>query len=430
MRGLSTFGLIGMPTTLLLLGIGLLFSLAYIYRVRSSKLLCVEVFVVGFLLRIFLVLGNANFAILESKVADERALELYQKYLLGINTVGSLSTNLYLLAKEQFAVQTLINAPFFALFGESVTTIIFTNSFFGAIVAPVASLMLYQSFNERVARRALILFSLYPALINFSMFGLRDPLIFFFMTVFAVSAMCISVGFARGFHTLTGFVNCLGMLLLRPELFYVVVALIGLLMTPRAFRLIRPEQRFIERVAVAVVFLSIGVVFAGAMVFLSVYVAAKQIGANTINPMDIAGERAVERFERAEETDFGGGSHLMSGDQYRNLSTGARVAIQTAGLVVLPFPWLIEGVAQLLAFFDSCYLMVLMFLALMYIRGHTRYKAVSGALLFAYCIALLGMGVIVSNAGNGFRMRFGAVPLCLLAGSFSQSIPLLKLRRD
>lgn len=423
------FGLVGAPLTCLILGITILLVLSKIYRVRGRRLLSIEVFIVVYLLRVGLVFFNENFLLFEHKYAGDFSLKLYQKYLLGIGGFHNISDNLIQFAKEQFALQALFNAPFFAFFGEELITILFTNSLFSALSGSVAAIILHGPFGEKVARRALILFSIYPASVNFSIFGLRDPLIYFFMTLFAVAAIAVYIGFSRRFHLVLTVLGAACVLNLRPELAYVIVALVGMLLLPSVLKLISPDQRPVERVAVAGAFLAVLATLGAALGVVSLKVAASQIGANTINPFELAGDRATERFERHDE-DYYGGSHLLSLETYSNLPVYYRIPIQTAGLVVLPFPWMITSVAHALTFVDSLILMALMLLALLYARRGSRFAMVSFALLVAYCVAILGMGFIVSNAGNGFRMRFGVVPLCLLAASFSRAVPTLRLDRD
>ncbi len=73
------------------------------------------------------------------------------------------------------------------------------------------------------------------------------------------------------------------------------------------------------------------------------------IGATTIDPMEVADERAEERFMRHTDSDFGSGSHIIDVNAYASIPVYARIPIQVLGLIVLPFSWMINGPDKALA---------------------------------------------------------------------------------
>lgn len=407
-----------------LLGILCLLLSAFYFRVRSTELPYMEAFLLGFLIRICLVFINEQYLFLEHKIAGDRSVEFYQKLLSGdLSFMGVL--------RDTFALQVIVNIPFFSIFDADLMTLLITNSWFSALTGPLVALMLFQPFGKSIARRALLLFFCHPAAVNFSLFGLRDPLIYFFLAIMACTSMSVFAGFNRRVNVVLGLLSGFCVLTLRPELVFVIVALIGMLMLPLLIKTINSDQRLIEKFATAGMLFAMAATISLALALLSLKIVALQTGASTINPLDFAGIKAEERFARAEADGAGGGSHLVAEiDTYRNMPLHIRVPMQTIGLIVLPYPWLITGLTHVFAFADSLFLMILMAINLRISWNNRKCSTLVWALLVAFCIGILGMGLIVSNAGNGFRMRFVIVPLVLLGGAFSRSIPVLRLRRD
>lgn len=420
---LSQAWLITEVATCSLIGVLGLLLLAYCFRVRSRELPYMEAFLAGFLIRIVLVFINEQYLFFEHKLSGERSVDFFLKLLAGDLRFADL-------LRDPFALQVLANTPFFSIFGADLMTLLITNSMFSSLAGPLASIWLYRTFGESIARRAILIYFCHPAAINFSMFGLRDPLIYFFMTVFVVASMSMFAGVARRANLVAGCASCLCVLTLRPELIFVVVALIGMLTLPTIVGIINSDQRFVEKLAVGGGLLVAAGSICLVLGLVSLKIAAMQIGSTSINPMDFAGARAEERFARAEAVGEGGGTHIVTAETYANMPLHIRVPLQTIGLIVLPLPWLITGLTQMLAFADSLFLMALMALAFRVSWSGRRANQLVWAALIAFCVGILGMGLIISNAGNGFRMRFGIVPLLLLGSAFSRLIPVLRLRAD
>lgn len=394
------------------LGAAALLVVAQLFGGRNVLAVSMGVFVAGFFARVVVIMLNEEFQFIEAKLAGDYSIGLYQHYILnGHGWRG--------LMGEQFAAQVLLNLPAWLLFGASRTSLLLSNGVVGAVAAPLAALLLYRDFGAVAARRALITLSLYPGGFNFSVFGLRDPLIFVAMIVMVAGGARIW----RDRYTLLNlFLVAAGGLLtlwLRPELAYVVLVFSLIPLISFYADLVRgaahSRKLFSSLLLITMPMVLIGI---GA-IMIGTGVAAQNIGAKTINPVEIANQDAVDRFER-HESRLGGGSHMVDSTTYVSLPWYFRVPIQTVGLVLLPFPWQVTTATRLLAFGDSLFLISLIMFAL--VNGwfadplrSTGLGRLSFALLFVFFIAVLGMGFVVSNSGNGFRMRLAVTPLIFVA---------------
>lgn len=301
-------------------GLLLLSLLAKVLRIRAGQLFCLEAFVVGYLLRLGLLFLNEYYQFFEHKVAGNRSVEFYLNYVAG-------KGELINLVKDQFAPQVVFNIPFFVMFGASLLTVTISNTFISALTAPLIGLLLHNPFGDRIARRGMMLFFIYPGSVNFALFGLRDPFIFLGMAIFGVTAVTVYAGYSVRLYAFISTIACILMLALRPEMSYVAAALIGLLILPWLQRVIAPEQRPIEKFAL-VGFLTISIIALSLpLAVVSLKIAALQIGSDSINPLDFAGQRAEERFARAESMGMGGGTHCVSAENYAALPIYLRVPL-------------------------------------------------------------------------------------------------------
>ena len=223
-------------------GVFLLLLLAKVMRIRAANLLCIELFLAGFLLRLGLLFINENFQFFEHKYAGERSVEFYLKCIAG-------DGRLIDMFRDQFALQVLFNTPFFVMFGASLMTVTISNCFVSALTAPLVGLLLHNPFGDRVARRGLMLFFLYPGSVNFSLFGLRDPLIFLAMTLFATGAIAVYANCSRQIYATLSVFGGTCLLILRPEMAYVTIALVGMLLLPWLKSVVAANQRPIEKLA-------------------------------------------------------------------------------------------------------------------------------------------------------------------------------------
>jgi hypothetical protein len=140
-------------------------------------------------------------------------------------------------------------------------------------------------------------------------------------------------------------------------------------------------------------------------------VGFEEAGITTI--LEVYGEARYER-QFSDKDLSGDESPIIPQELYGRLPLPARIAMQTAGMLVLPFPWLINRVPKALAFVDSLLYMFLLWK--MWRARHVR-EVRYGLLVFA--VALLGMGTTVSNFGNAFRMRMVLFPIVAVAVAFA-----------
>jgi hypothetical protein len=381
-------------------------------RVQSLAFL---VFVGSYLLRLAFVLINEQVHFFEAKLAGDYSIGLYEKYILEASDYWGL------LQKEPFALQVFLNIPVWLVFGPERLSLLASNSMFGSAVASVAGGLLYKPFGTRIALRAIILLAIYPAIFNFSLFGLRDPFIFFSMTV---AACGILRQWKDGLSFFDMGVTALGIIVsfsLRPELSYVLVVMAGIPFIA-IFLNMWASWRYGQRNAANFLIICIiGIALAVIAAAATTQFASRNIGANTANLLEVADDLAKERYSRHVERE-GSGSHIIPSETYLNLPVYLRVPIQTLGMIVIPFPWQATSPARMFAFIDSLFLMsMIAFILVNLLYSHPIRQAgaarMSAVLLFAFAIGILGMGVIVSNSGNGFRMRLSVTPLLIVATS-------------
>lgn len=373
------------------------------------------VYLLGFALRAAISLVNNELEFFDAKLAGNLALQLYEHHVFEGHGI------LEVLGHE-FGAQVLLNTPVWWLLGPSRESLLLSNAAVGSLLAPLAGLFLYRDFGWSAARRAFLIGSCYLGAFNFSLFGLRDPIICLAVTLFAVAGLRFWWGGRRSLDLGLLIASLAAALSLRPEMAYFLAAFVALPLLGWYLAMWQAARRN-RRVFASGLLVTLPLAaLAAALTFASTHVAAVNIGARSSNLLTIAEEDAEARFQRAVGDSYGGRSHLTSAEQYREMPVLQRVVTQTAGLIVLPFPWEITDLPRLLAFCDSLFLMALIGFALLNLRyaetAETKAAArLVAGLLLVFAIGLLGMGIIVSNAGNGFRMRISATPFLILAAS-------------
>lgn len=396
-------------------------TLTILYDGRRLAQWGLLVFAISFLVRALVAVVNEEFSFLNPKLAGNYSMELFEDYLLlGAGTYGN--GRFLGLMHEQFAAQVLLNLPFWLVFGLERISLVMSNAMVGAIVAPVAGGLLLKPLGSRAATRIMLLIAVYPGLANFSIFGLRDPLIFFSMTVLACGVVRAWIINLRPRNLLLIFGGGGLTLWLRPELAYVVfvVAAIPLLhVYLEMLRGSRVSQRHMANLIVATIPLVIAL---AAMAAAATTIASRNIGGDTANPFDVAGDTATDRFERHTGRSFGAGSNISDSESYANMPVYLRIPVQTVGLIVLPFPWQIQNVPRLFAFVDSMLIIATIgFVVLNSLYSQPFRSAGQGrlaAILFmVFTVGILGMGFVVNNSGNGFRMRLAVTPLLFVAAA-------------
>ncbi|MFK8113984.1 MAG: hypothetical protein AB8B91_17410 [Rubripirellula sp.] len=377
-------------------------------------------FVIGFLIRALLIVVNEEFQFIPEKLAGNFSLQHYDYFFRGGHGISDL-------LGEEFAAQVFLNLPAWILFGAERISLLMSNACVGAIAAPVAAGLLYRPLGDRAAIRALVLISIYPGALNFSIFGLRDPLIFTAMVILAC-------GVARSWLIGMTFRN-IGLVVisasltlwLRPELAYVVfmVAMIPIINLYLAMLqgARRSQKNYANLIVITLPLILVGLL----AVVAATRIASSNIGATTANPFEIAGEASTNRFERHTHRSFGAGSNVMTTESYASLPIYLRIPVQTAGMIVLPFPWQIRNAQRLFAFGDSMLLMGMILFVCVNLRFASPFRQagagrLTAMLMLVFLVGILGMGFVVSNSGNGFRMRLAVTPLLFVAAS---TVPVL-----
>ena len=308
---------------------------------------------------------NFQWVVFEQKFASTFAFDLFE----GHDPAARRPT---------FLLQTLVNWPVFSL----------TGVWWAAIGTNIAILVLgFILFARHDPRLALWLLA--PALVNFSLFSLRDPLI---------AALC--------------FVLALG--LLDPLIWR---RALGQAVGAVAFLLVRPENvvLLVLANALAVVIEKWRTMW-GALLLPLAAVAAVYGGQFAPQALGLDG---VVRFwdlplvlnefftSRAERwgAELGGGSNILGG-ALTELGFLPRYAIQIASFFVLPFPFEITSWLLAMAFVDS-----LVFIALS-VQAH---RVGPAKILGFFWVYVLAVSLFSANYGNVFRMRLPAYSLLLAA---------------
>ena len=356
-----------------------------------------------FLGRCGLFIANATLGILPVKFANDFGLFWVESHLLNNPSVAP---------ADSFVVQGLLIAPVYGLLNEPI---------FAAYAVNVAA---YSIAGYAVGRFALLVappgkatliflaYNLFPAANYFVMFGLRDPVILAGTTMLFLGLGRYLIGHSR--LSLNGEV-LLGaaiMVVSRPELAVIFVPSIGLIGMSVAARKFRGSaaKRIRPALYMAAFLLLVPAAYMAYLVAVS-DVGFQQAGIETI--LEVYGEARYDR-QFSDKDLSGDESPIIPPDLYHRLSLPARIAMQTAGMVVLPFPWLIDRIPKALAFVDS---LLFMYLLWRLFRARKVREVRYGLLVFA--VALLGMGTTVSNFGNAFRMRMVLFPVLVVAVAFA-----------
>jgi len=400
---------------LLVLGV-LLSALVGPARRTVTRTNLVLFFGISFVARCLLVIFNESIHLFAPKKAGNTALDLYR-------STNGLSENVELLFTDKFGIQTLINVPAFTFFGGDRTNLLFTNAFLGALAGILAFAYLYRYYNLKAAYWGLVLISIFPAAVNFSMFGLRDIVIYFFAvsyigTLIFVTKRPLLSGWGPFNLGVLG-ISLYALTVLRPANFAVALTMPLLFLIYYLYGELKKVRNRASQALVLVVFalsatalmLSVGSYFYD--------IALATMGVPTdVAPWEVADVYAEQRFARAAGGAYGGRSHILPPSVYNSLNPLARIPIQTVGLIVLPYPWLLTKLSRILAFFDSVFVMYCLWL-LVRKRKQLKFWARSDRLLWlfliaSFAVAIMGLGLVVNNAGNGFRMRFSVAPFLLM----------------
>lgn len=415
-------GLLGSGFYGLILGaVGVAIALATVPNRRLAWRVA-AVFGAAFLLRVVLVLTNETFGIFAPRDAGNQALDLY---LLFVRT-GEWGELWRAAMGETFFVQVVANVPAFSIFGANRLNLLLTNAFVGAVAPVVAAAYVTRLHTRASALVAAILFAVYPASVNFSYFGLRDPFVFLFVTAASLAGLLALFDVRqpparRTQHAVVAVLSLIPLISLRIELLPILLVVPGWWVARRMWEAAtRFKTRFEQWASRVILGIMAAVVVLPAVV--GVYrLTIAQVGAGQlVGPIELVEVYTTQRFERTLEGESAG-SHFLSRRTYESLPVPAVVGIQTLGMIVLPYPWLLTDVTRWLAFLDS--LIVMWCLWMVYRWGRRlpdqERRRTWEPLLLAFIAGIVAMGFVVVNAGNGFRMRLSVMPFLLTSASTS-----------
>lgn len=364
-----------------------------------------------FAFKILIILLNEHYRILPRKPAGNFVLWFYW-YAENYGTTRILEGRV----QPTFLVQFLVNYPFTYLFGIARENVLLVNGFFSSLAAIYAFFGLKKIFGSLASFLVLILLTVYPAAINFSMFGLRDPVIYLFMTMNIVSL--IRFYLTKSFLPIFGILlSILAIFSMRPELFAFLFAPYGFLILWGLISYFK-NTKTVNNKLLLMVGSFVVVILPGLMVAYFAYgFVTSNIGAVGVSPVEIVTTYASNRYDR--ELGVGDGSHIVPPNIYHAIPWYARWGLQALGMIILPFPWLITSVPKVFAAVDSFFI-ILMIIGFWWLRKKylvtglinvgLKRERIFMALFITFFTSVGVMGFIVNNAGNAFRMRMAIFP--------------------
>jgi len=202
------------PMLYTILVCSLILFVSFLITKKSERV--VYVFLVSFFLifKIVFIILNEKFAFFPPKIAGNYALLLYEQ----ISNRGFMES----LRWPTFIPQLLINYIPLELFGPSRIILLISN----AVLTTFSGVVVYHSLRPtdgvRLAFVGLVLFNIFPAAFNFSLFGLRDPLIYFAITLMICSLYQLFVR-SKKRSIITLLVASVLIIGSRPELISIVI---------------------------------------------------------------------------------------------------------------------------------------------------------------------------------------------------------------
>lgn len=354
----------------------------------------------------------------------------------------------------KFFLEALFNLPAVRLFENSSVMLNYTNAFMGAAAGLTVFAYLRRLFNERVATFGMLITALYPAAINFSFFALRDIQIYFFLLMNIFSFTWIIL---RRDHSLLNWtiylISFFCCTILR------VTFVVFLLIPPGWFILqwLLLQSRTVKGLytrmfaavvagAIIAVVVSIGTV-AGYFLVVHQVTGATTLVAPTVLFQDYEQDRAARGSnlsEFAAQSGQGTNSIYLPLNIYQKIPFPARVSLQVFAFIDIPLPWQLSGASRVAALFDTFFVVAIMYWCL---RAHMmisrafkgrgpplpqllaqysplKLKRLSFAFCFAFVGAWFGFAVLVSDAGNAFRMQLSVEPFAVLGASIYAVIAL------
>lgn len=380
-----------------------------------------SVYTISFVFHVIAILFNESFHFFAQKGAGDKAIWTYNIWK------QSGSFDIF----ESFFIQTIINFPGFYVFEANRWIVLGTNAFIGSAVAIIVFYYISRLLSYKAALVTSILCVIYPAAFNFSIFGLRDIMIYFFIFLYHLSLLYIFLikdkHIQKLFNIFLFIISFFSLYSLRPEFLPVLVVL------PFMISYKYLNKYFIKKISDIYlryfIFITSNILFFFILfiILANVYfLVLSNIGINGyVSPIDILTTSAESRFTRAElEVGQGGGSHILPQSIYLSLPWYGRWTVQTMSMFIVPMPWLLINTTRWLAFIDTLFVFALLYYVCkkhkfikVYFK-HTSLYFCYKWVLISFFAAMLLMGMVVTNAGNAFRMRVEAIPLLIISVSF------------
>jgi hypothetical protein len=397
---------------LVLLMVGII-GTVLVSRSRRELQVLVLLFTFSFGLRAVLIALNEAVSFFGAKPASHLPVEVYGRLF---------SEGWQNVLHNKFIIQTLVNMPAFMAHGTDTVIHILTNGFFGAAAGVAAYVYLARTFSPRAGLWAFVLVSFFPMAVNFSIFALRDPMLYFFLVVnvAVVTRMWVDRDYRPG-HLAVFVVSFIGVFSFRPE-WGPIAAMYPLgLAQSRQWQRIK-EARSVGALGLYVMTLAGLVVVGGVATYMFLL---SNIGIHDlVSPAKVAEFYAEQRFDRTLGDSIGAGSHVLPPAIYYATPWYLRVVVQTIGILVVPMPWLLKSIPSFMAFGDSVLLITCVVMVLRRLRRRELPRRVEIAnfwMMFVFVFGVCAMGFIIINGGNAFRMRLGllqfvVIPLAIYLG--------------
>lgn len=378
----------------------------YFYNVFFLVLIAV-------LLRFFICVINISFNIFEPKLAGETSVILYENFI----------NNGILPFASTFLVQMLLSVPFLAI-ETSLTGLIIANNFWSVLFVVYGFSLLADILEKKAFLVAFILALFFPNFLNFSMFGLRDPLVYALVIVFIASSLALNNKFKIHFLIAT-VLSVLLIASLRPEMLAPLMLLPSLLVlnSVKSSNIFRSfsKSELLAILSIAYVLIFIFVISLAYYVYI---LGISAIGySSVVIPTQVIDEFVTARYDRQFAGTGGDSAIEFFGIQIVSMPIYLRPVFSFFSMLLIPFPWLIQSVSEIFAFVDSLLVIALTYgvFKLRNNAGLTLVQDRSKILLLVFFAGMIIIGLFMVNFGNAFRMRLALMPIIILSFAFIQS---------
>lgn len=243
----------------------------------------------------------------------------------------------------------------------------------------------------RVYRILIVLILFAPAVNFFSVVALRDALLYVLVAVFVSEALSRSWGVDRKSNTLL-YITSATIFLLRPEMAVILIGVVLIIYCSMTRR----------RAAIAIIFFPVMLIVIGFAASLTASFAFNMEIGDPLVMLDLIRD---SRFYRQFRGD-GGGSAIMSGSEWENLSALQKYGVQVIATLFMPLS--LGSINYVFVAIDSLLLICTMSLAACATKGMPSRGLKLLAVWGSICFVFLFLAPFVVNFGNGFRLRLMA----------------------